>query len=193
MNNNTLLLSELLQYSNIKSNLNEDQILILKKIYEENKNTIINIIKNGFTDDFKNINYNVWLIFITKIMNLLEKFKELTGIQKKEVLIEFCVIIINRELPIKDDVKLLLETIIRQIFPEIIDSIINLTKKIHTKLTKCSFYQKICKFFKCCNSIDSIDESIVELVVDPVVEPVVEQVVEPVVESTVDPTVELVI
>ena len=83
-------------------------------------------------------------------MHLLEKFKEMDGVQKKEVLIELCILIINRELPINDEVKMLLENLIRNIFPEIIDSIIDLTKKIHTKLSKCSFYQKICNFFSHC-------------------------------------------
>jgi len=192
MDNNTLLLSELLKFDNVKSYLNEDQILTLKQVYEDNRNSINNVIKNGFTEDFKNINYTVWLVFVTKIMHVLEKYRTLTGDEKKGVLMETCVIIIKRELPVDNELKILLEAIIRKVFPEIIDSVIDLTKKIHTKLNSCSCYKKLCNFLKsCCKKNTVVEEPAVEPVVEPVAEPAVEPAAEePVVEPAAEPAAE---
>lgn len=126
----------------------DNEINSIKTIYNNNKDLISIIISDGFGDEY--INYPIWISFITKMIEIIEKYKNLTGIQKKNILIFLCICIIEIDTNINDDLKKTFVSIIKTVLPDIIDSIVNLSKKINIVFKKFAFCKFFCKFFNCC-------------------------------------------
>ncbi len=123
----------------------EKNVIIL---YQDSIELVERIVKNGFTEDFKNINQKEWIRFITQMMVKVDKVKGVRGHEKMDLLLMLCIFIIIKHLPIDPILKELLIIIIREFLPEIIDSIIFATKKMHTFTSKLFKYLKklICKY-----------------------------------------------
>ena len=111
-------------------------------LYQDSIELIERIVKNGFSEDFKNINPKEWIRFITQMMVKVEKVKGVRGEEKQDLLLMLCIFIIVKHLPIDPILKELLIIVIREFLPEIVEGIIFATKKIHT------FSSKIFKYLK---------------------------------------------
>ena len=122
----------------------KNEINIIKDIYNENKNIINIIINDGFNDN--NINYPVWISFISKMIEIIEKFSNLDGYRKREIIIFICILIIENNININDTLKKTLISIIKDTLPDIINNIVNLSKKINIHIKKIRFP----KLFSCC-------------------------------------------
>ena len=101
-------------------------------LLENTLDDINNIKKDGFLDDFKDINPNKWFSFISKLVVHIENIKKLTkGEEKLELLLAFVSVIIINLLPISNEIKILLVNKLTEFIPEIVDSLILVSKKMH--------------------------------------------------------------
>ena len=140
-----LVISEINKYIQVDEFLNKKEMKILLDIYNKNRKIIAEIIRNGFTDKKDNINYNAWLKFISSLVVSVEKYKKLSGSSKENIVIELSIIVINRELKISKDLKEILSDMIRMIIPEMINLVIDVSKKIHIESAKINrFLKKFC-------------------------------------------------
>jgi len=119
------------------------------KLYEESIPDVRRIVDRGFTEDYKNIVYKEWFLFITKMVPRIERFRGIKlGKERLELLIAFAIFIIINLLPIDLVTKQLLITIIQEFIPEIAEGLIYVSKKIHT------LFSRLMKTLKnrCCKS-----------------------------------------
>jgi len=108
----------------------------LIELYQSSTEEIERIVKTGFTENYENINPIEWIKFLTAMMIKIDSIKGLYGKDKKELLLMLCIFIIIKHLPIDPSLKQLLITIIGEFLPEIIETIINATKIMHTFTSK---------------------------------------------------------
>jgi len=101
-------------------------------LLENTLDEINDIKKDGFLDEFKDINPQKWFSFISKIVVHIENVKKLTsGEEKLELLLAFVSVIIINLLPISNEMKILLVNKLTEFIPEIVDSLILVSKKMH--------------------------------------------------------------
>jgi len=126
--------------------LSEKKLKQLEKnviaLYQDSIELVERIVKNGFTEDFKDINPKEWIRFITRMMVKVDKVKGIRGNEKQELLLMLIIFIIIKHLPINPILKELLIIIIKEFLPEIVEGIIFATKKMHT------FSSKLFKYLK---------------------------------------------
>jgi len=126
--------------------LSEKQLKKLEErvvaLYQDSIELVERIVKNGFTEDFKDINPKEWIRFITQMMVKVDKVRGIRGNEKEELLLMFIIFIIVKHLPINPILKELLIMILREFTPEIVEGIIYATKKMHT------FSSKLLKYLK---------------------------------------------
>lgn len=140
-----LIITEVNKYIDTGDFLNKKEMSILLKLYNKNRKSISELVKTGFNKKNNNINYNIWLKFISSLVVSVEKYKKLSGSSKENIVIELSIIVIQREVKITDDLKELLSNMIRIIVPEMIDLIISVSKEIHVGSKKIiSFLKKLC-------------------------------------------------
>lgn len=111
-------------------------------LYNDHKDELIQLMEDGFDDDFSDINFSAWFKFIIEMIMKTDNFKKLSGKEKKQVVMELCFIFIRKELDISDDIKELLITLLQVTLPQIIDKTIEATKKLHTFTT--TVMKKLC-------------------------------------------------
>ena len=131
----------------------EELKLLEKKItilFKKTKNLTSNFLKNGFIDNYSDINYKEFFNFIMKLIPFIEKFKDLKGEKKLEFLLIYTIFLIIKILPISNDVKQHIIDIIIDIIPDIVESVILISKTLHTGLKY--IFKKIFKGLKryCC-------------------------------------------
>ena len=116
-------------------------------LYQDSVELVERLVKNGFSEDFKDINPKEWFRFITQMMVKVDSVRGVRGNEKAELLLMLCIFIIIKHLPIDPILKELLIIIIREFLPDIIDGIIFATKKMHTLSSKLFKYLKklICR------------------------------------------------
>jgi len=104
----------------------------LTSLYEDSIDLVERIVKNGFSQDNKDIVAKEWVIFCTKMIVKIEQMKSMTGTEKNRLLIALCVLIIIKHLPIGPVEKGILIIIVKEFLPEIVEGIIMATKQMHT-------------------------------------------------------------
>lgn len=117
-------------------------------------NDIEDIKNNGFVGDFEDIDFKKWFTFISKSVVQIENIKKLTkGEEKLELLIAFISIIIINLVPIPKEIKILFINKLTEFIPGIVDSLIFVSKKMHTfslnifkKIKKCASNNCSCCF-----------------------------------------------
>ena len=140
---NIKLFTKYLKLTELTDIKNVDEKIL--KLYTSLKEHIPRLIENGFTEDFKNINHKEWMIFITKaIVKIDELYDSYSRQEKLELLTMICIYIIILHLPIDPITKEFLIVYIKEFIPEITESLITMTKKMHT------LYQRLKKKIKCC-------------------------------------------
>jgi hypothetical protein len=105
---------------------------ILTILFEKTEYISKEIMKNGFTPDYKNIKYKEWIKFISKIIPIIESFKIKSGKEKLDILLMYCVLLVIVILPLHNEIKQIIIDIILEVVPEIVNSIIYVSKKIHS-------------------------------------------------------------
>ena len=137
------LTKELLKSHTTKT-LSKKATEALIHLYNEHKDELRVLIESGFDENFVDINFSAWFKFVITMIVKAEKLRKLSGKEKKEVIMEMCFVLIRKELKVSNDIKELLITLLEVTLPQMIDSIISTTKKIHT------FGSKLRKKFCCC-------------------------------------------
>ena len=115
------------QESNIEKSINDQANSLenvdkqfIKQLYEQYKNIIL----NGFSGKSVNdLNSTFWLNILVQLMVAVESIK-LSGIKKKDLVIETVCLVIRNDLPIGDNEKGIVETIFRNIGPGLVDTVI---------------------------------------------------------------------
>ena len=134
-----LFLKQLPELSEKKLKKLEQNVI---NLYQNSIESVQRIVKNGFSEDFKDINAKEWIRFITQMMVKVDKVKGVRGEEKENLLLMLCIFIIIKHLPINPILKELLIIIIREFLPVIVEGIIFATKKMHTFSTKLFKYLK---------------------------------------------------
>lgn len=123
--------------------------ILVKKTSEDIKN----IRSDGFINDFKDINPQKWFSFVSKLVVHIENIKKITkGEEKLELLLSFISVIIINLLPVSNEIKILLINKLTEFIPEIVDSLILVSKKMHRfslNLLK-KIKSKLSKYNCCC-------------------------------------------
>lgn len=106
---------------------------VLIELYNKNESAIINVISKGFNEN-KEINLFVWINLITTLISSVEKYKKLTGSTKQRIVLEICLMIVDKVGDsLSEQNKFTIKIIIQKTFPQIIDELVALSKKINTK------------------------------------------------------------
>jgi hypothetical protein len=121
---------------------------ILTILFEKTQNISKQVMKNGFTPDYSNINYKEWLKFISKIIPVIESFKIKSGKEKLDILLMYCVLLVIIILPLHNKIKQIIIDIILEVVPEIVNSVIYVSKKLHSGLRY--IIKKLLKRLKYC-------------------------------------------
>lgn len=87
---------------------------------------------HGFSLDYKNIDTIEWIVFITRIMVKIDKYKKLSGQEKKELLLKFVTHSIQH-LQLSSDI---FDFIVRDFVPNIADNIVFASKHMHISTFK---------------------------------------------------------
>ena len=104
----------------------------LSNLYETSIELVERIVKSGFTEDYKDIVAKEWVLFCTKVILKIEQMKNITGTEKNRLLIALAILIIVKHLPIDPALKEMLIIMVKEFLPEIVESIVFTTKKMHT-------------------------------------------------------------
>lgn len=118
---------------------------IVVEIYNDNKDSIEDAIDDGI-DGVKDINIGIWINVITTLIISVEKYKKMSGNLKKRVVLEICLISID-ESKLNNKRKFYIKTLLNNVLPELIDLLVNLSKKINLgngKFGKCVKKMVIC-------------------------------------------------
>ena len=156
---------------------------VVVELYNKSEDAIKKVILDGFKDN-KEINLFVWINFLTTMIANVEKYRKLTGKTKQRVLLDICLIIVDKAgEKLSDENKFAIKVIIKNTFPEIIDQLVALSKKINTKkrIGKC-----FSKEFSCL-LLDHIPEPETPIVIP---EPIVEEPAPVVIEEPVPIVIE---
>ena len=108
----------------------EELLLNLYKMYEPEFKTFS---RDGFKAGFKDFKYTKLNDLIMKIMADVEELRQLKGSEKKQIVVDLIVMLIERELPAPLPVKLILAKIVSIVLPHLIDQLVELTKKINKR------------------------------------------------------------
>lgn len=111
--------------------LNNECKVLLDKIYATQKDQLRVIFNNKTSLDISE-----WTKLLISQMIIVEKLNT-SGESKQKILIEFIVMVINNELQISVEDKIKLETMLRNIAPSIIESIIFASKNINVTTKNC--------------------------------------------------------
>jgi hypothetical protein len=101
-------------------------------LYNEHKEELLQLLEDGFAEDFSDINFSAWFKFVVDIVIKIDDFRKLSGKEKKDVVIELCLVFVRKEVDTSDDVKELLVTLLEVTLPTVIDKVILVSKKLHT-------------------------------------------------------------
>ena len=112
----------------------------IKQLYEQYKNIIL----NGFSGKSVNdLNSTFWINILVQLMVSVEGIK-LSGVKKKDLVIETVCLVIRNDLPIGDNEKGIVESIFKSIGPGLVDTVIFASANIN--ITP----QDVKKCFSCC-------------------------------------------
>ena len=140
---NVRLFNKYLNLTELTGISNADEKIL--NLYDSLKDRIPRLIERGFDEKYTNLNFKEWAIFIPNIIEKIDTFYDkYTGEEKLEMLLMVCIYIIILHLPIPIVDKELLIVYIKEFIPEIVESIISATKKVHT------FLSKLRKRLRCC-------------------------------------------
>ncbi len=112
----------------------------IKQLYEQYKNIIL----NGFSGKSVNdLNSTFWINILVQLMVSVEGIK-LSGVKKKDLVIETVCLVIRNDLPIGDNEKGIVESVFKSIGPGLVDTVIFASANIN--ITP----QDVKKCFSCC-------------------------------------------
>ena len=104
-------------------------------------------LKQGF-DNFE-IDENNIIDYIVRVMAIVEKQKQLSGIEKKAVVIEILLRLVDSLNRLNDESKMRVKTLVKTLAPSVIDTIVSATKGALSVNKKVEEATKKC-FSKCC-------------------------------------------
>lgn len=145
---------------------NEPYHEIVVTIYNNNDKIINETITNGFTDG--NINVLVWINLLSVLIESVEKFKNTSGPLKKRIVLEICLISIDKNSKLSDKHNYLLKTSLNKVLPQLIDTIVNVSNKINLNKNKLGKFIK--KIFSCICS-QKISDPKQDIIIQEPVEP----------------------
>jgi len=99
------------------------------KLYNNNEKAINNAI-NNMVDEGGNVNMLVWVNLLSVLIISIEDYKKLTGSLKKRIVIEACLIAVDKS-SMNDNTKSMIKLLLYNFVPGIIDTIVNLSNKIN--------------------------------------------------------------
>lgn len=112
---------------------------------------LINDLSKSVKDGFENleINENNIIDYIVRVMMIIEKQKQLSGIEKKSVAIEILLRVVDSHDSLTNENKNRVKLLIKTLAPSIIDTIVNATKGVLSINKKVEESTKKC-FSYCC-------------------------------------------
>ena len=113
---------------------------VLLNLYMSYSNEIEDFIKTGFKKDYDDFKETKLFSFVMKLIQKVETFKKLKGEEKRDLIINLLIMVIEKELPIDPILKTALVIIVGKILPFLIDQIIDLTKSLHISSKLCCFF-----------------------------------------------------
>ena len=126
---------------------------ITKDIFNSTKDMIIKAINEGFEDN--RLNIVVWFTVVSTLMINVEKYNRLSGSTKRMIVVRVCKLGVEHS-KLKDDEKLLINTLIDSTLPPLIDQAAFMANNVNIK-------GKIGKIFKklthcICGNIDVVED-----------------------------------
>lgn len=103
---------------------------VILSLYSTMMPVLQSFAKDGLSEDNKYFKYTKLFPLVLELVKRIERFETLTGDEKKQLLIDILVIIVDRELMLDPISKQVLITLIGVIVPTIIDSIVDVGKAI---------------------------------------------------------------
>jgi len=128
--------------TNLLSNYNNTII----NLYERNKDIIQIITDKGFITATKQINKVLLYKVVKTLIKVIEKIPNISGTDRKNILIEFIIYVIKKDIDIDSSVKNEVLIIIQELLPDIIDTMVELWQEVNWKL----IFRKLKKIMMCC-------------------------------------------
>lgn len=117
---------------------------ILIEIYNNNLKAIENVLEKGIDKD--NLNLFVWIDLVTTLMTTVEKYKKLNGNLKQRIVLDICLLSIDKAPKLSKNLKFKLKLVIKSSLPHLINILVSLSTKINTKS---KFGKCLSKSFTC--------------------------------------------
>ena len=115
-------------------------------LYEQNKDIINIITDKGFITATEQINKVLLYKVVKNLIKVIEKIPTLTGTDKKNILIEFIIYVIKKDIEIDSSVKNKILLMIQELLPDIIDMMVELWQEVNWRL----IFRKFKKIINCC-------------------------------------------
>lgn len=116
-------------------------------LYNNNKDIVNLLLNKGILNAYKEINKLVLYKIVKKLIKLIDRIPRLNGEQKKTILIDFIIHVINTDLKnINTDLKTNLILLVEELLPDLIDVLVEAWQEVDWKL----IFRKIKKCFTCC-------------------------------------------
>lgn len=154
----------------------------VKMLYTSSKSVIDDIIERGIKND-QELDINVWMQAITIFIINVEGYKQLTGTVKKRIVLEVCLLCVDKIDRLNSQNKFQIKTLIKTTIPSIIDYVVRVGNELNKSKSRIAkFFGKI---FKClCSQPEKIPEPIGDIIIDePVSNVAGDDIIEPIPEE----------
>lgn len=131
---------------------------IVVTIYNNNKEAIENTLQHGIKNG--DVNIIVWIDLLSILIESVETFKNANGLLKKRIVVEICLIAVEKSTYLSARDQYTIKSILNLSLPTLIDTLVNLSKKINLSTNIGKFFKKICF---CC--FDKIPEPTTPIII----------------------------